>query len=162
MDFSKNYTTISCFSIPCTPNVRLNNSTRSRDPIALFGLSESFTHDTHSLRSGRQTASGLITIDIEPNGPYCSFSFGRVHLVLFESSVPHPFVKVPITPWNLSVTHLIISNVNPSLGRAILVFGSIFHLQRKSTYSGIASRGSFESIRHPVCFFAISSGQFAK
>lgn len=103
------YTTTSCFSIPSTQNVFLKSSTRAGDPIALFGLSESFTHDTHSFLSGRQTASGLTTIDIEPNGQNFSRSLGRVHLVLFESSVPQPFVRVPRVPWNLSVTFCMIS-----------------------------------------------------
>ena len=147
------YTITACSSIPATQNVSLNSLTRSADPMALFGLSESFTVLIHSPvfpLSSLHTASGLITTENEPNGPYCSFAFGNMPFVLFVSHVPHPCVRFPIFPTLFFTISMMFMASSPSDGIPTFFIGSCPFSRIHFVYSGIAIRGSLESNLTPV------------
>ena len=147
------YTNTTCSSIPATQNISLNSLTRSADPMALFGLSESFTvliHSPVSPLSSLHTASGLITTENEPNGPYISFAVGKVPFVLFVSHVPHPCVRVPIFPtFSFTISTMFMAS-SPSDGIPTFFIGSCPFSRIHFVYSGIAICGSLESNRTQV------------
>ncbi len=147
------YTITACSSIPATQNVSLNSLTRSADPMALFGLSESFTvliHSPVSHLSSFHTASGLITTENEPNGPYCSFAFGNMPFVLFVSHVPHPCVRFPIFPTLFFTISTMLRASSPSDGIPTFFIGSCPFSRIHFVYSGMAICGSLESNLTPV------------
>lgn len=87
------YTFTSKACIPASPKMFLKCSTLEGAHIALFGLSESFTVDTHS-QFDRCTAVGFTTTENDPKGQNLS-SFGKVPLVLLVRLVPIPKVSFP-------------------------------------------------------------------
>jgi len=76
------YTKTSLSSLQTLPKVCLKSSFLSLSQVAFVKLSLSFTQLTQ-VPSGLLTLFGLITTENDQNGQKFSFSFGKVHFVLF-------------------------------------------------------------------------------
>jgi hypothetical protein len=111
----------------------------------LFGLSDSFIVDTQ-VQSFLFILLGFITTEKLQNSVLCSSFLGQVFFVLLVRFVPIQKATVHILSLNSFLILTAFSAVSPSLGIADFVIGSTQFLISQSIYSGIALKGSFESI----------------